>query len=168
MTAAAMVTLDEIRAAAGQLGNVDFLHVLCGPLLFWGPLTGVMVLAAGCWPGRSPVMQRVGMLLLVLGGLAVIPVVVWRPSAVPRSVMEVGMWKDQVQRVQQHQWVFHALASLAVVALFLGGSGRIGQLLRWLLVAGGLYAAVVGLHLADHEARIHHSEVVPRAGSVRP
>ncbi len=168
MTAAAMVTLDEIRAAAGQLGNVDFLHVLCGPLLFWGPLTGVMVLAAGCWPGRSPVMRRVGMLLLVLGGLAVIPVVAWRPSAVPRSVMEVGMWKDQVQRVQQHQWVFHALASLALVALFLGGSGRIGHLLRWLLVAGGLYAAVVGLHLADREARIHHAEVVPRAGSVRP
>jgi hypothetical protein len=107
------------------------------------------------------------MLLLVLGGLAVIPVVVWRPSAVPRSVAEVGMWKEQVQRVQQHQWVFHALASLAVVALFFGGNGRIGQLLRWLLVAGGLLAAAVGLHLADREARIHHSEVVPRAASVR-
>jgi hypothetical protein len=163
----AMMTLDDFRAAVSQLGNADFLHVLCGPLLFWAPLVGVIVLLAGCWPGRSVVMQRVGMLLLVAAGLAVIPVVVWRPAAVPRTVMEVGLWKEQVQRVQQHQWIFHALASLAGVALLLGGRGRFGQLLRWLLVVGGLGASAAGLHLADREARIHHAEVIPRTGDPR-
>ena len=141
----------------------EYLHVLLNPLLTHAlPLAAVGLLVGLI--SRSQPGIRLSLVLVALAGAAVWPTVHYGESGFDRmqSVADStgSDWLEiHRHRAEENEWVFYAIAVVALVALVAPLRWpKSASVLAWLTLAGAIAACVVAAYVAYPAGRIRHRE----------
>lgn len=159
----------------------EYLHVLLHPMLAYGLLMGVMALMIALFL-RQRSAEITGLILVAVASLCIWPVVYFGETSYDGTYGLISMtddldgtvWlKEHKTRAEQVEWIFYAVASLAVVALAL--PPFLPRTSKWLVVAtliGALIAIAAGGWVSYAGGRVKHKEFrygpPPIRGSASP
>lgn len=154
----------ELQLLWSRLADPEYLHLLLENLPLYGGLFALVGLVlAGVLQQRR--MQVVLLILMASSFAAAVPAQELRRQALPRvlathDAARRALIEEQTDRRGDFQWLFLAVAVVAVAGLFLGRLPLVGMAVRSLLLPLAAAGVLVALWLHMKEAEVHHRNIV--------
>ena len=149
--------LKNLQLLFSKLGDAEFQAVLLGPFIVFALAIGT-ILFITFFATKNPTGQMAALVLMMLGGLAIMPLDTAHRVAGPRVKAISGTEKAGYN---QKEWYdakpyFLGIAILAGVTLFFGRSNKVGLVCTILTILAGIILSFYALWLVYREARIYH------------
>ena len=147
----AITVLREAGRLFDRLGEPPLAELVLRPVFVWGiGLSTLLLIAAQSW--KDTRMKVVALTLLTAAALTIIPYLKLRRQTAADGLAR-AVPSAQVTRLREEsRWMFLSLAGLGAATIFFGNKGRIGALLTFATITGGLALALFSLWLEARDA----------------
>ncbi len=147
----------NLQLLLSKLGDAEFQAVLLGPFIVFALLIGTLLFIT-FFATKNPTGQIASLAIILLGGLAILPLDNAHRIAGPRVQAITGIQKAGYSQKEWYQAkpYFLGIAILATVTLFFGRTNKLGLACTLLTILAGLILSTYALWLVYREARIYH------------
>ncbi|MGI8604975.1 MAG: hypothetical protein ACR2OZ_18545 [Verrucomicrobiales bacterium] len=152
----------ELKELFYQVKQPYFAEQLLQPVFVWGIGLGVLLLViAHFW--KEARLKVVALILLGAAGFAIFPYLKTRQRAIAHAAGRATPSRNVTELRVQTKWVFVGIGSFALATLILGNKPRLGPILTFSTMIGGLATTAFAIWLDAKDAGVMHTTTKPQA-----
>lgn len=157
--------IKESKSLIRDMRDDGFVHLLMEPLLTYG-IGFSLLLFVVAMATKERKCRTLALLLIIVCSVMIYPYQHKRDAGAPRpgyssywTKENQKVWDAQTIRRRHFQYVFYALAAIALLNIVISPDSTIGKGLAVMVLGGGVFVLVCGLWLNLHEKRIFYPDL---------